>query len=181
MRSPMRCSASNRVCSEAHTGRASFEGRDQASLPSLANPKTGVMCGRVERAGMAAKRCLRAGSFRPFIPGQFSGVPLVHPRVAIWRARRTSRPATCGITLYRSTPTPTAAFLDTDTRRSLRRERLNDGRGVGIAGPGDTVVDECAWTSAIDATSVQAAAAKRASHAHHHRGCVAGRCRTGVR
>ena len=45
MRSPMRCSASNRVCSEAHSGRASFEGRDQASLSSLANPKTGVACG----------------------------------------------------------------------------------------------------------------------------------------
>jgi hypothetical protein len=26
--------------------------------------------GRVERAGMAAKRCLRAGSFRPLIPGE---------------------------------------------------------------------------------------------------------------
>ncbi len=36
IRSPMRCSASNRVCSEAHSGRASFEGRDQtsSSMPS---------------------------------------------------------------------------------------------------------------------------------------------------
>jgi hypothetical protein len=49
MRSPMRCSASNRACSEAHSGRASFEGRDQASLSSLANPKTGVALGRIER------------------------------------------------------------------------------------------------------------------------------------
>ena len=30
--SPMRCSASNCVCSESHSGRASFERRDQASL-----------------------------------------------------------------------------------------------------------------------------------------------------
>jgi hypothetical protein len=41
MRSPMRCSASNRVCSEGHSGRAPFGGRGQASLSSLANPKTG--------------------------------------------------------------------------------------------------------------------------------------------
>jgi hypothetical protein len=40
MRSPMRCSASNRVCSEPHSGRASFDRRDQASLSALANPKT---------------------------------------------------------------------------------------------------------------------------------------------
>ena len=64
MRSPVRCSAWHRVCSEAHSGRASFEGRDQASLSSLANPKPGLCVGRVERAGMAAKRCLRAGSAR---------------------------------------------------------------------------------------------------------------------
>ena len=53
MRSPMRCSASNRVCSEAHSGRASFEGRDQASLSSLANSKNGVVCGpcRARRDG----------------------------------------------------------------------------------------------------------------------------------
>jgi hypothetical protein len=45
MRSPMRCSAPNRVCSESHSRRASFEGRDQASLSSLAYPKTGVARG----------------------------------------------------------------------------------------------------------------------------------------
>jgi hypothetical protein len=43
MRSPMRCSAWNRVCSETHSGCASFEGGDQASVSSLANPKTGVL------------------------------------------------------------------------------------------------------------------------------------------
>ena len=31
----MRCSASNRVCSEAHSGRAWFEGGDQALFSSL--------------------------------------------------------------------------------------------------------------------------------------------------
>ena len=53
MRSPMRCSAWNRVCSEAHSGRASFEGGDEASLSSLANPKTEVARGpcRARRDG----------------------------------------------------------------------------------------------------------------------------------
>ena len=53
MQSPMRCSASNRVCSEAHSGRASFEGGDQASLSTLANPKTEVARGpcRARRDG----------------------------------------------------------------------------------------------------------------------------------
>jgi len=34
MRSPMRCSASNHVCSEAHSGRASFEGREIRLAPA---------------------------------------------------------------------------------------------------------------------------------------------------
>lgn len=42
MQSRMRCSASNHVCCEANSGRASFTGGDQASLSSLGNPKTEV-------------------------------------------------------------------------------------------------------------------------------------------
>ena len=61
MRSPMRCSGPNRVCSEALSFRVSLVG-GQSSLSSLANPKAGVCVAGVERAGMAAKRCLRAGS-----------------------------------------------------------------------------------------------------------------------
>jgi DNA invertase Pin-like site-specific DNA recombinase len=60
MRSPMRCSASNRVCSEAHSGRAPGS-REEIRLRfrRWANPKTGLCVGRGERAGMVAKRCLR--------------------------------------------------------------------------------------------------------------------------
>ena len=50
MRSPMRCSVPNRVCSEVLSFRVSLEGRDQASLSSLANPKTGLACGPVSIA-----------------------------------------------------------------------------------------------------------------------------------
>ena len=64
----MRCSASNCVCSAAHSGSASFEGRDQASLSSLANPKTGVVWAVSSAPGWRLSDVCE-GSLR-FIPGQ---------------------------------------------------------------------------------------------------------------
>ena len=58
----MRCSASNRVCSEAHSGRASLGTRSGFVVVAGRIRRPGLCVGRVERAGMAAKRCLRAGS-----------------------------------------------------------------------------------------------------------------------